>query len=77
MMPKEIYLHWDGHECRVGEAGDQSGWYVAIDDYHDLLEALEGLVENYQYNNGQGLGIGPLSRARRAIAKAKEVEVMG
>ncbi len=38
---------------------------------NELLEALEGLLENYKYNQGQGLGIGPITKAKTAIAKAK------
>lgn len=37
----------------------------------ELLEALEGLLENYKYNQGKGLGIGPIMKAKTAIKKAK------
>jgi len=37
----------------------------------DLLEALEDLIRNHKENKGEGLGIGPLIKAKAAIAKAK------
>ena len=37
----------------------------------DLLEALEDLIRNHKENKGEGLGIGPLMKAKAAIAKAK------
>ena len=37
----------------------------------DLLEALEDLIGNYKENKGAGLGIGPIMKAKTAIAKAK------
>jgi hypothetical protein len=40
----------------------------------ELLNALESLVKNYEYNKCKGLGLGPLFKAKQAIAKAKEVE---
>lgn len=41
----------------------------------ELLEALEGLLKNYAYNNGKGLGAGPIFKAKQAIAKAKGLEL--
>ena len=37
----------------------------------DLFEALEDLLENYKENKGEGLGIGPIMKAKQALAKAR------
>ena len=37
----------------------------------DLYEALEDLLENYKENKGEGLGIGPIMKAKQALAKAR------
>ena len=40
----------------------------------DLYEALEDLLENYKENKGEGLGIGPIMKAKQALAKARGEE---
>lgn len=37
----------------------------------ELVEALQGILDNYKMNNGKGLGLGPVLRAKEAIAKAE------
>ncbi len=37
----------------------------------DLYAALEGLLDNYKANNASGLGVGPIFKARAALAKAR------
>lgn len=37
---------------------------------NELLEVLEELLENYRLNKGNGLGMGPIMKAKKAIAKA-------
>jgi hypothetical protein len=34
-----------------------------------LREALCGLLDNYKQNKGRGLGMGPMTRARAALAE--------
>ena len=36
----------------------------------DLLAALQGILDNFKANQGNGVGIGPISKARAAIARA-------
>ena len=36
----------------------------------ELLKALQGILDNFKQNQGVGLGIGPISKAKAAIAKA-------
>jgi len=38
----------------------------------DCLEALKGILENHKLNKGKGLGIGPVQKAKAAIAKAED-----
>jgi hypothetical protein len=40
----------------------------------DLYEALEDLLLNYKENKGKGLGIGPIMKAKTALAKARGEE---
>ena len=42
-----------------------------VDAAPDLYEALEDLLENYKENKGEGLGIGPIMKAKQALAKAR------
>lgn len=37
----------------------------------ELIEALEKLLANYKANEGRGLGIGSIMRAKTALKKAK------
>ncbi|VAE94209.1 hypothetical protein [Enterobacter hormaechei] len=33
----------------------------------EALKMLKDVLENYQYNNRKGIGMGPLSRARKLL----------
>lgn len=35
----------------------------------EALKMLKEVLENYQYNNRKGIGMGPLSRARKLLDK--------
>jgi len=37
----------------------------------DMFEALKLLIENYKQNKGRGIGLGPLFKAKKALAKAQ------
>lgn len=37
----------------------------------ELYDALEGLLQNYKYNKRKGLGISPIMKAQKALAKAR------
>ncbi len=39
-----------------------------------LLEALEGLLENHKHNDCQGLGLGPLLKAKQVISAVREAQ---
>lgn len=38
---------------------------------NEALKMLKEVLENYQYNNRKGIGMGPLSRARKLLDRYK------
>jgi hypothetical protein len=40
----------------------------------ELYDALEDILLNYKENKGKGLGIGPIMKAKAALAKARGEE---
>ena len=62
---------WPAIGCAYGAGPEVIANARLIAAAPDLLEALEDLIGNYKENKGAGLGIGPIMKAKTAIAKAK------
>lgn len=43
---------------------------TAVNSHAALVEALSGLLANYKRNEGRGLGIGPIQKAKAALKLA-------
>ena len=56
-----------------GEEGRQQALFNArlMAAAPDLYDALEGLLDNYKEKHGQGIGLGPIMKAKKALAKAR------
>ena len=57
--------------CAYGVGAEVTANARLIAAAPDLYEALEDLLENYKENKGEGLGIGPIMKAKQALAKAR------
>jgi hypothetical protein len=58
-------------EARAQLREEQHLHTVTLNERDRLADALKGLIDNYQKNKGQGLGLGPIVKANKALAAVK------
>ena len=58
----------------IPSISDKQAEYAAhaINQHEKLVAALTGLLDNYRHNHGEGLGIGPVQKAKAALLKEEK-----